>query len=657
MWTRNLSVSCVAALLGAVLVLLVCQASTAGTSAGPIPLEGGWIDEFSDPTLNSRWQWVREDNSHWSLGVHPGFLRITTQAGSLFGPGGSAKNVLITAATLADFQIETKVTFSPTENYQGAELLIYQDDDNYVQIGRRHADGDKVRFRIEVEGIQSGIDVAEAASTVWLRIVKFNDLYVGSYSTDGNDWTEVARRPAPLSNPKVGITANGGPSSSEIPADFDYFQFSELAPLYVYVAPGGNCGGATPCFATVQAAVDAAGDLDLIRVAAGTYSDVHVRPRNDSTTTGFVTQVVYLTKTLTIEGGYTTTNWMAPDPEANPTTLDAQGKGRVVYITGDIHPAIKRLHITGGDATGLGGEPSNPTDAGGGVYIWKALATLSGNRVFSNTAETGGGIYVTDPDWSLGKPGPTLMGNTIFSNTADSGGGLALTGSTANVSDNLIRGNYASTSGGGVHSLFGRATIQRNIITANNACHGGGGYIQWSNDILTNNVIADNHIPPGCRGSGLHNQGGSPHLSHNTIARNTGGDGCGVYVVDLEDWGRPAMFITNTILANQPVGLHANGISTVTINGILWYDTPITVTRSTTAVVTVQNQYTGDPAFAADGYHLTVGSAAIDRGMDAGVTTDIDGDARPAPLGTRPDLGADEVNQRRVYLPLILRKQ
>ena len=62
-----------------------------------------------------------------------------------------------------------------------------------------------------------------------------------------------------------------------------------------------------PC-ATAQHAVDVATDGDEVRIVAGTYSDLSVRPRADVTTTGVVTQIVYLSKTLTLRGGYTTTN-------------------------------------------------------------------------------------------------------------------------------------------------------------------------------------------------------------------------------------------------------------------------------------------------------------------------------------------------------------
>jgi hypothetical protein len=74
-----------------------------------------------------------------------------------------------------------------------------------------------------------------------------------------------------------------------------------------------------------------------------------------------ITQVLYLNKNLSIEGGYTSTDWSASDPVANPAMLDAQGLGRGLVVSGPVTATVTGLRITGGDATGLG-------ETGGGVY-------------------------------------------------------------------------------------------------------------------------------------------------------------------------------------------------------------------------------------------------------------------------------------------------
>jgi hypothetical protein len=95
----------------------------------------------------------------------------------------------------------------------------------------------------------------------------------------------------------------------------------------------------------------------------------------------------------------------------------------------------------------------------------------------------------------------------------------------------------------------------------------------------------------------------------------------------------------------------------VDFDGVLWFSTPVTVSQLG-ATVNVQHQYQGDPAFGADGYHLTAGSAAIDKGVPAGVLTDIDGQPRST---STPDLGADEYWQagypKFAYRPLILKSE
>lgn len=478
-----------------------------------------------------------------------------------------------------------------------------------------------------------------------------------------------------------------------------------------YVAP--DCTGVpAPCHATIQEVVDAAVPGDEILVASGIYTGVSARAG--------VTQMVYISKAVTVRGGYITTNWTTPYPITQPTTLDAQGRGRVLYITGDMSPTIEGLRITGGNAVGLGGGLGGQ-GAGGGVYVLSATATISDNQVFSNTADHGGGLFLSNSaatlsantvisntaDYNGGglslwysdaklsentvasnncgnnggglylfRSGATLSRNTISGNTAsDWGGGLCLQASeamlrnniiTANVSGNkggglylfsspatlnntIVSGNTAY-SGGGIYLSHSDATLSENTVMSNSAEYGGGVYLWMSDATLTNAVVASNQT--GKNGSGLCIFSSSPCLLHTTIARNIGGDGSGIFVGGDPGY-RSTAAITNTILVSHSVGISVTGGNTVTVNGVLWYGTPVTVSQAATATVAVQNQHEGNPAFAADGYHLTGDSAAIDQGVNAGVTTDIDGQSRD-PI---PDLGADEfVGVTPIYLPLIMRQ-
>ena len=47
------------------------------------------------------------------------------------------------------------------------------------------------------------------------------------------------------------------------------------SPSVYYIAPDGDCNGASPCYGNLQEAVDAALPADEIRIATGVYTDAY----------------------------------------------------------------------------------------------------------------------------------------------------------------------------------------------------------------------------------------------------------------------------------------------------------------------------------------------------------------------------------------------
>jgi parallel beta-helix repeat protein len=397
----------------------------------------------------------------------------------------------------------------------------------------------------------------------------------------------------------------------------------------------GTCSTPVSACLTIQYAVDQAGAGDEILVAAGVYTGVQARSG--------VTQAVYISKSVTVRGGYTTMDGFAspPDPGANPTTLDAQGQGRVIHVTGNVSPTIEGLRIAGGNAAGLGGGLANQ-DAGGGVYAYGAHPTIRDCRVFSNTASgQGGGVYAGGQSDKV-----VLASNEVYSNTASDGGGFYI-----HNSDNvLLEANqvYSNTAtyGGGMHFYFSdNATLTGNSVHHNTVANAGGGIMlhACANAMLINNLVWENQTHGALNvAAGIQVwPDTSARLLHNTIARNRGdpvqGQGYGVGV-----YGESTVWLTNTILVSNPVGIHAG--SAVTLEATLWGSGAWANDTDWIGPITSTDDYTGNPAFVnPDGgdYHIGFESAAINRGADAGVETDIDGDSRV--LVAPPDLGADEV--------------
>jgi hypothetical protein len=226
-------------------------------------------------------------------------------------------------------------------------------------------------------------------------------------------------------------------------------------------------GPPTCDYASIQDAVDAAASGGVIKVATGVYTDI-----NDY---GGGHQVLHVDRTLTVRGGYTTTNWDTSFPITQPTTLDAQGQGHVLYIVAyadSISVTIESMNITGGQA-----------ESGGGIDIRpNVTATISNNHIFSNTAGSGGGA-------SLFRSTARFVGNTFISNTATgSGGGLTMGSSEVTFVENTFFSNTGRR-GGGLHMAESTATLTSNHFLSNTATEGGGLLLSRSSALVLSNLM------------------------------------------------------------------------------------------------------------------------------------------------------------------------
>ncbi len=214
-------------------------ASAASPSPGGVAYIPAFRDDFTESTLHSRWDWVREDASHWSLSALPGYMRITTQTGSILGHYyTNPNNLLLTPAPDVDFFVWTRVNMSPTQNYQFAGLLYYQDDDNYLHLDKVYDDGTVwISFKKEVAGdILGWWYIDTTATSLYLAMRKMDSTFYGLYSFDGLGWYYLGQHDITLTDPMIGVdAANSYGSVPEIPADFDFIEMFLVKDVYLPV--------------------------------------------------------------------------------------------------------------------------------------------------------------------------------------------------------------------------------------------------------------------------------------------------------------------------------------------------------------------------------------------------------------------------------------
>ena len=174
------------------------------------------------------------------------------------------------------------------------------------------------------------------------------------------------------------------------------------------------------------------------------------------------------------------------------------------------------------------------------------------------------------------------------------------------------------------------ATLNGNQIALNT---GVGLRLSGSSQVLLANTAVLDNVSGGIN---VDQSGAQLTLLHPTLARNK--------VYGLRAAAGASATLTNAILARNVLAVRAESGGTVTINTALW-DTN-TADTAGTGTITSLARFNGAAAFdPSDGYHITQYSEATAKGQAGVLSSDLDGNLRPQPAGSLPDLGADEINQ------------
>jgi len=272
-------------------------------------------------------------------------------------------------------------------------------------------------------------------------------------------------------------------------------------------------------YSTIQEAIDAAEDGDVIVIDEGVYQEnIDFRGKN-----------IILTST---------------DPD-NPavvdrTIIDGGGSGAVVsFRSGESEEAVLRgftLTRGGGLLISGGSSPviekniieNNEAEVGAGIAIFDSSPTIIDNKIIGNSGYLGGGIYMEESS-------PFVENNMIQRNRAVHGSGVVIYSNSSPVMiNNSIFDNTAEHLGGGLLvAIDSRPSIEGNAITDNTAGHGGGIYIEDSEPIIDQNTISGNKAT---NGGGLYlfnSLYASLLVTGNEISNNFAfNDGGGLYIKD-----------------------------------------------------------------------------------------------------------------------------
>lgn len=413
--------------------------------------------------------------------------------------------------------------------------------------------------------------------------------------------------------------------------------------LCVRAGAGSNgTGTANAPFTSINAALAAAKDGAIIQVAEGKYTE--------NVALGKLSDPAQMSVSLL--GGFSS-DFSSRDAGKYRSDIDGGGKAPAIqlHLQSPGTTVVDGFRVTNG--RGLGTTYEDGNGSGGGIFvdlIGNGEIVVSHNEVFGNQTagfeddNRGGGIYADALDWDGSKPKIRIEDNIVHSNQAGRGAGIDVNGHAAVILRNVVEANRAhSDHGGGIYISTMSAEVADNVIRGNeigatvNYGWGGGLFVGGVPAESHGNVITGNYSP-GAGSGAFWDEGATGSMREDLIFANVcsadGSSGAAVYV----DGGAAPSVVTfdHVTIANHDcpgssgpaAAVLVEAGSKVTVrDSILWANSGEFVTISGSSY-SVQNSISNekgngnradDPQFvdAENGdFHLKQGSPAAGAGAN-----------------------------------------